>query len=97
MWSDQHLPAHAAFPSAPCPACARDVLVYRDLAPDGAIVQRCLDCDAALDQGAASNAWSTRDVLDAGYALEGATQADPSDAGCASSGGCRGGACSTHA
>lgn len=41
-------------PTAACPSCRRDVVVYRTVAegsPDGSALEtRCLDCDTRLDR-----------------------------------------------
>jgi len=42
-------------PTAPCPQCRRDVLVYRTVDEDGDPLQadlqtRCVDCDTRLDR-----------------------------------------------
>lgn len=43
-------PADAGeFPAGNCPACARTVLAYRDYDDAGGVLQRCVHCDAVLD------------------------------------------------
>jgi hypothetical protein len=42
-------------PTAYCPNCRRDAVVYRDVAPDGdpltaELETRCVDCDTRLDR-----------------------------------------------
>lgn len=42
-------------PTAPCPACRRDVVVYRTVpegsaVDDGVLETRCVDCDIRLDR-----------------------------------------------
>jgi hypothetical protein len=45
----------AEFPVAPCAACAKDVLCWRDLDAADREILRCLDCDQPID--AASVRW----------------------------------------
>ncbi len=53
-------------PTAHCPTCRKDVVVYRTL-PDGGtedapLESRCLDCDARLDRFGTTPAVSDRSV-----------------------------------
>jgi hypothetical protein len=37
-------------PTAPCPNCRKDTVVYRALSDDDELQTRCLDCDVQLDR-----------------------------------------------
>lgn len=80
-------PEDTAFPSAHCGHCQRQVLLWRDLDPEGQLVPRCLDCDHPIEEPVALR-WSSQEIHQEGYVLEG-------HRGDNTPGGCRGGHCGT--
>lgn len=75
-----------ALPWARCTVCAREVVTWCELGHGGELVQRCLDCDAPIEPSQPSGHWTTTELVERGYLVEG--YRDPH-----ASGGCRGGAC----
>jgi len=87
-------PTDDALPFARCEACDTEVLTWRDLAPDGQLILRCLDCDAPLDGGTRRGSWSASEASARGYVVEG--YRDPEAATGCSGGACSTGACGSH-
>lgn len=80
-------PEDTSFPHAYCAHCDREVLVYQTLNEQGELLPSCLDCDTPLAH-LSPESWSTEDLVDQGYALEG-------HRGDSTPGGCGGSHCSS--